>query len=538
MGSSGAGRNAGLARRGGDIFGRLDAERSIEQLLAAQLAALERAADIHGTLAARLHLEAVQSVGDGARRRSSKPSGAASWRSSGGTNASDQAPSLLTPLVQSAEPAELGLSSPSRRKSLDGGVLDEVDSRLIRQRLLRNKTMGLNEARFSSGELPSAVTPQRQSTVQNSCFEIVTLMVIVANAFWIGIETDYNKAEFLSDAPKIFQVVDNFFCVYFVVEIIVRWRAYRRKLHAFQNRGFVFDFTLVLLMVWETWVMVILHECFHFAPTPSASRDWPSSSVLRVFRLFRLTRVARISRIMRSWPELIITIKGLGTAIQSVMATLCLLFLVIYVYAVMLTELLANDDIGKFNTVPEAIHFLLIQVVCGFDASFVNQMLAAGWVYYLLWLLYLFLCSLTIMNLLTGVLVDVVSSVATEEKEKFAIMEFRESVKQMVPSGSCNQQEFKAFLGQPEMVKEMTNLGVDTTAFEDFTAFIYEFVTEDLSLEDIISLVFQFRGNKTTTVKDIVDLRKFVTMELANLEARLVSGASPDGWAASSPGHS
>jgi len=289
--------------------------------------------------------------------------------------------------------------------------------------------------------------------------------------------------------------------------------------------GFVFDFTLVLLMVWETWVMVILHVYFNFNPSSSESQDWQSSSVLRVFRLLRLTRLARISRIMRSWPELIITIKGLGTAIQSVMATLCLLFLVIYVYAVMLTELLANSDIGNFNTVPEAMHFLLTQVVCGFDASFVNQMLAAGWVYYLLWLLYLFLTSLTIMNLLIGVLVDVVSSVATEEKEKFAIMEFREHVKDMIPSGSCDQQEFNAFLRTPEMVKELKNLGVDTVAFEDFTGFIYEFVTEDLSLEDILSLVFQFRGSKTTTVKDIVDLRKFVTMELANLEARLVNGS-------------
>jgi hypothetical protein len=276
-------------------------------------------------------------------------------------------------------------------------------------------------------------------------------------------------------------------------------------------------------MAWETWVMVILHS--YLTMDIGSSSDMRSSNVLRVFRLFRLTRVARISRLMRTWPELVITIKGLATAIQSVAATLCLLFLVIYVFSVMFTELLATTEVGqgRFENVPQAMHFCLIQVVCGFDASFVSQMLATSWVYYMLWLVYLFLCSLTIMNLLTGVLVEIVSRVASEEKELFTMKELEDVVGKLVPSGHCSEKEFFELIQNPLMMQQLSTLGVDVFAFEDFTSFIYEFESGELSMRELLDLIFQFRGDKSTTVKDIVDLRKFVTMELANLEARLVA---------------
>merc|ERR1712232_1019772 len=106
---------------------------------------------------------------------------------------------------------------------------------------------------------------------------------------------DYNKADVLSDAPIVFQVGNNFFCVVFTVEISARLLAFERKRNAFQHLGFMFDFTLVLLMAWETWVHVLMYKIL----SHNGSQFNPRSlSVLRIFRVFRLLRVFRMARVL------------------------------------------------------------------------------------------------------------------------------------------------------------------------------------------------------------------------------------------------
>merc|ERR1719336_2760423 len=80
-------------------------------------------------------------------------------------------------------------------------------------------------------------------------------------------------------------------------------------------------------------------------------------TILRIFRILRLTRVARMVRLMRQVPELVILIKGIAMATRSVSATLALLLAIIYVFAVLFTQLLSGTPAGAgcFDTVPEAM---------------------------------------------------------------------------------------------------------------------------------------------------------------------------------------
>uniref|UniRef100_A0A7S1L2C6 Ion transport domain-containing protein n=1 Tax=Alexandrium catenella TaxID=2925 RepID=A0A7S1L2C6_ALECA len=367
-----------------------------------------------------------------------------------------------------------------------------------------------------------------QRIAASQCFQNLTLVVIALNTVWIAIETDYNKADVLCQAPRIFQVVDNLFCSYFTFEILTRFFAFRRKLDAFGDAWFVFDLVLVLLMAWETWAVVALYKMYGTEGDFSAGH----ASVLRILRMFRLTRVARMTRLLRGMPELMILVKGMFEGIRSVSATLVLLVFIIYVFAVMFVQLLSGTEVaeGCFNTVPEAMNCLLLEGVFTEQAEFIRKLLAADWKYYVFMLVYLLFASLTVMNMLIAVLCEVVSVVAQVDKEENQLQELKSKIADLVSSlgvADADQVITKDHLSRltenAEAMRSLHEMGVDVLALVDLADFIFR-ENSILTLGDFMEVVLQFRGSNTATVKDVVDMRKFVTKELADLEVRLVRG--------------
>merc|ERR1712008_252636 len=73
--------------------------------------------------------------------------------------------------------------------------------------------------------------------------------------------------------------------------------------------------------------------------------------------------------------------------------------------------------------------------------------------------------------------------------------------------------EFQALLVNPKTAKMVQEVGVDVVGLVDFADFIFKDGVE-LSFSEFMALVLQLRGSNTATVKDIVDLRKFIALEL------------------------
>jgi len=365
-----------------------------------------------------------------------------------------------------------------------------------------------------------------QRVARNTWFNNLTLIVISANTIWIGYDTDNNKALVLCNAAAQFQIADNFFCCYFVFELVARLMAFRSKIDAFRDLMFVFDSCLVSLMVWETWIQVFIYLAS--AGSVQAGSHVRTSSILRVFRVFRLFRIARMARLVRNMPEVMILIKGITMATRSVVVVLSLLVLVIYIFAIIFTQLLSGTETaaGKFDDVPQAMNFLLMQVVCGFDEDAIMLMLAAGWIYYTLFLAFLLFGSLTLMNMLIGILCEVVSQVALVENEEMFLKEVEFQVGSVTAtldsdgSNTIDKIEFDQLTETPALMQNLQELGVDIVAFVDFANYIYN-DHDELSFSAFLDTVVQFRGSKAATVKDVVDMRKFVSMELSSLEARL-----------------
>eukprot|EP00427_Karlodinium_veneficum_P031245 CAMPEP_0169192124 /NCGR_PEP_ID=MMETSP1016-20121227/5439_1 /TAXON_ID=342587 /ORGANISM="Karlodinium micrum, Strain CCMP2283" /LENGTH=140 /DNA_ID=CAMNT_0009268427 /DNA_START=52 /DNA_END=471 /DNA_ORIENTATION=- len=80
-----------------------------------------------------------------------------------------------------------------------------------------------------------------QSIAKSPVFENLTLVVITLNTIWIAIDTDYNKAPSLFESEAGFIIGENFFCVYFCLEVVTRFMAFASKADALRDAWFVFD---------------------------------------------------------------------------------------------------------------------------------------------------------------------------------------------------------------------------------------------------------------------------------------------------------
>jgi len=145
-------------------------------------------------------------------------------------------------------------------------------------------------------------------------------------------------------------------------------------------------------------------------------------------------------------------------------------------------------------------------------------------------LFFVLLASLTVMNMLVGVLIEVVGVVSAVEKEqlkvtfvKTKLMELMEATGFEVDNGTMiTRREFANLLSNADAVRIIQDIGVDPIGLVDFTDHIFRddidgLEGEGLSFADFMEVIMQFRGKNGSTVKDIVDLRKVMVKEIGEL---------------------
>jgi len=380
-----------------------------------------------------------------------------------------------------------------------------------------------------------------QRIARQDWFEYLTLGVILLNAFWIAIETDFNAAPTLLTAHPAIVVGENFFCGYFFWEWLCRFFAFKRKCEGFKDGWFFFDSLLVCMMVIETWVMTLI---FALTDTTNSS-GMGDASVLRMARLLRLTRMARMVRLLRAVPELMILLKGMAAAMRSVFFTFFLLLIMIYLFGILFTQLAGDDPVlsEHFGSVPESMYTLLMRGAFLEDLlDFTNLMLEQGVFYALIFAVFLMLASLTLMNMLIGVLCEVVSAVASTEKEQLEVAFVKMKLQQLlltifpeksdqVQSGDeifITKDEYQTMIAKPAAARLLQEVGVDVLGLFDLTDILFDkkrriieeeneedqaSETEDhLSFGDLMEKVLELRGSNNATVKDIMNLRRVVRM--------------------------
>ena len=216
---------------------------------------------------------------------------------------------------------------------------------------------------------------------EHKLFQNIVIFVIILSAFLVGAST----FEISDSLISIFKIMDLLITLFFIFEIIIRYIAEPSKKDFFKNGWNIFDTIIVLVSVIPVG---------------------PDSSIL----LLRLMRIFRVLRLISAVPELKELIEALLQSIKRVFYVSLLLFIILYIYASFGSILFSEDDPGRWKDLGISM-ITLVQVLT--LSSWEQVMLPLQKIYWWSWIyFYSFVAigSITILNLIIAVLVDVITN--------------------------------------------------------------------------------------------------------------------------------
>merc|ERR1719203_1008327 len=331
--------------------------------------------------------------------------------------------------------------------------------------------------------------------------------------------------------------MEHLFCSFFVFEWVVRFNAFRRKIFCLQDRAFMFDSCLAFMMVLETWALTVILQLYFYG----RSFEIGNAGVLRLFRLVRICRMARVLRLLRALPELMVLIKGVASASRSVFFTLCLLLVVIFMFGVAFRQLAKDTEFGEkyFENIFVSMFTLLMKGTLPDMAGIVYEAGDQHFAYAALLLLYIFVAFLTILNLLVGVIVQVVGVVAQVESEGMVVKDVRRrllaALKDLFPESKgehtlISKADVHLIVSTPDSARAIHDLGVDVVGLLESEDFIFcddsvavGYIADTITFGAFMEAVLQLRGSNQATVKDIIDLRRYMLSSISNSGVELAS---------------
>jgi len=393
----------------------------------------------------------------------------------------------------------------------------------------------------------------------NPIFESVTMGVITFNALWIGIDTEWNHVKKKQNGKLPLEpaaiVIENFFCIYFTGEVLIRFLAFAVKKMCVYDAWFVFDSVLVACMIFETWLMPIVTAIM-------ASDSGAGVGPLSALRLLRLLRLARVGRLMRFVPELGKLIKGMVKAAKSVVFILIFLVLVIYVFAIIFTgslsdrttfpltpycsretarganntdDCLEDGDFGPlaqdlFATMGDSFMSLFTRGVLADNldetvAAILDESLILMW----LFMIFLIITFATLLNMLIGVVCEVISDAAAEEEEIETVSGLKETIEAAFSQidsnadGLVSQVEWSVIKDNARVRKSMMTIGIEDERMEERLGQMEEMIFNDqtdgdhqdifrppgddfhtgLTLQELIQKVVEIRPDQNASALDL-----------------------------------
>lgn len=406
-------------------------------------------------------------------------------------------------------------------------------------------------------------------------FQTTTLVVIVLNALWIGVDVQANNPRLKKDGKLPLEptstVIENLFCGYFSIELALRFLSFRRKIDCMKDGWFVFDGLLVLFMVIETWIIAI-------AAAIAGGKSDGFLSKLSALRLLRLLRLTRMARLMKEVPELLTLVKGMLNAAKAVSFILMFLILCMYVFAIVMTSQLGDpkapehkyaegywvtdsDPTGVelFGTLGDSMMTLFTRGVLADNLAETMQAIKdrggkikcdegvdpdaevcerTGGSLLLLWVFIAFfiISAFCLLNMLIGVLCEVIQDSAEKENETNQISDLRQQMSDafaMIDTsqdGLITPHEWTSMSKNQNVRRSMASLGVEEKHMDEslgqMAETLFGEVTEELeplvpstssrhglTFEQFISKVVEIRPDTPASALDIEVLRIRVERE-------------------------
>jgi len=220
---------------------------------------------------------------------------------------------------------------------------------------------------------------------------------------------------------------------------------------------------------------------------------------------------------------------------RSVFCTMGLLAILLYVFAIAMRQLTDGTDVGElhFYSVPSSMYRLLIEgVFLDNLSSTVKVMSDSSPVFTIVFLVFVCIAALMVMNMLIGVLCEVVSDVAKREKEDMGVHALKMKLAAVMArldrdgTGTLSEDEFVQIMGDATIVQLLDEVGVDPIGLIDMASTI--FLRDDcddeeieITFQEFLEIVLEARGSTVACVKDIRDVKQAIMAELEDLKVKL-----------------
>jgi voltage-gated sodium channel len=221
---------------------------------------------------------------------------------------------------------------------------------------------------------------------ENSLFQGLVICIIILSALLLGTSTfDLN--------PQVLGVLiflDYFITIFFCIEILIRFIAEKDKKQFFQDGWNIFDTIIVT---------------FSLVPAGESAL------------LLRLVRIFRVLRLISFIPELRMLIEALIKSLSKLVYVCLLLFIILYIYAVFGSMAFSEADPERWGDLGVAL-ITLVQVLTLSSWEQVmlplQEQISWTWIYFYS---FIALGSITVLNLIIAVLVNVMSDINAADKE-------------------------------------------------------------------------------------------------------------------------
>ena len=214
----------------------------------------------------------------------------------------------------------------------------------------------------------------------NRIFQFSVVIIIIFNAILIG-ATTYQLDPFFLNAIYF---LDYLITIFFVIEILIRFIGEKEKKNFFKDMWNIFDSLIVLISL---------------IPIPNNS----SFLVLRLLRIFRVLRLISVI------PELKKIIESLLASVKKVFFVSLLLFVIMYVFGSIGSILFSETDPERWGDLGKSLLTLFEVLTLSSWETVMLPLQKIFWFSWIFFVLFISICSITILNLVIAILVDVVN---------------------------------------------------------------------------------------------------------------------------------
>lgn len=383
--------------------------------------------------------------------------------------------------------------------------------------------------RVSTDEQDEVSLLQRITT--HKLFELVSGSVIVANAIFLGWQTQHiaamhmdsaSRDQPLEEPPGIFFAFSCIFCVYFLVELALRWMSdglveFFRTDELYWN---LFDIAIVFTGTLEICLGLVAE-----ASGTQKNEALQNVSVIRMLRIVRIVRVARVIRVMKVFRELRMMIYSIFGSVMNLVWVMVVLFLTFYLFGVSFTAATSDfldttekwnnhdyDDLSQsFGTVDKSVISLFMAMSGGNDwAMYYEALVPLSWYYPASFLLFILFAMFAVVNIVTGVFVesalqanlkdkDIVVQEEIQAKRKYLIS-MREIFEEMDEDGkgTISQREFEAKLQDERVIMYFHALKLDVSDAATLFQLLDYDNSDEVGIDEFLEGCYKLQGESTS----------------------------------------